>query len=470
MYKRSVGGWAKHWDFILIDTICLQVSFFIAYFIRFHTFDVYSFRGVYRTSGFVLFFLSIVIDIILNTMHNVLRRSLWEEIRRTIIQCGAVFVTIVVLLFTSKDSDYVSRIVFYFTVGIYAVLSFFTRIIYKKILLAHKKNVKKREVLLVGDDVGITKALKAFEVHPEAGINVVGLVLVGSESSEKHNYNSIPIVADESSAGEYIRKEWIDEVYFAVCDYNLIPHKLISQCNEMAVTMHRQMFMDDDVKGVQWVDKIAKQPVLTTSIIVPRPRELFFKRIADIIAGFFLSIAALFVLLFVTPVIKSKSPGPVILKNERIGLHGKKYKMYTIRTMYMDADKRIKEWREKHPDEKPTISTDPRFIGNENGKTGIGARLRKLSIDDLPKGFNVLLGSMSLVGTRAPSIEEWERYEYRHRARLACKPGLTGLWQASGRSKTMSFEEATALDTDYIANWSLELDFKILFKTATLKQ
>ena len=131
----------------------------------------------------------------------------------------------------------------------------------------------------------------------------------------------------------------------------------------------------------------------------------------------------------------------------------------------MDAEKRLKEWKERNGEKTPSLSTDPRFIGNREGHTGIGVLIRKWGLDDLPKGLNILLGQMSLVGTRAPSVMEWERYEYRHRARLACKPGLTGLWQASGRSRTMSFEEATALDTEYIANWSLELDIEILFRT-----
>ena len=171
-----------------------------------------------------------------------------------------------------------------------------------------------------------------------------------------------------------------------------------------------------------------------------------------------------------TPIIKSASPGPVLLKLERIGKNGKKFKMYMIRTMYLDAEKRLTDWREKYGGEKLTIRTDPRFIGNENGKTGIGAFLRRFSLDDLPKGFNILLGQMGLVGTRAPSVDEWEKYEFRHRARLSCKPGLTGLWQASGKSKTMSFEEATAIDTEYIANWSLGLDWSILFKMIALKR
>ncbi len=132
--------------------------------------------------------------------------------------------------------------------------------------------------------------------------------------------------------------------------------------------------------------------------------------------------------------------------------------------MYLDAESRLKNWQGTL-----TPKTDPRIIGNKNGKTGIGYLIRKSGLDDLPKAFNVLLGSMSLVGTRAPSPEEWDRYEFRHRARLACKPGVTGLWQASGRSRSMSFEEATKLDTEYIANWSLSLDLKIVLKTLFVK-
>lgn len=462
MYKRSIGGWAKHWDFIFIDTICLQIAFHLAFFFRFGSFGVYSSRSAYRTSGFVLLFLSVVVAILFNTMHNVLKRSLWDEIKNTVIQCGLVFATIIILLFTSKDSDHVSRIVLFTTVGLYVILSFCTRLLYKKILMSHKKNGKKRELLLVGDEAGIKKALAAFEAYPEAGIAIKGIVLLGQQGKQ---ISQLPVVADEKSAGEYIRNAWIDEVYIACYDHSLLPSELISQCDEMAVTVHQQIFTNENVKGIQWVEKIAKQPVLTTSIRIPKPRELMVKRAIDIVAGFFMSIAAALVLVIVTPVIKMKSPGPVLLKQERIGRNGKKFRVYTIRTMYMDADRRLKAWREEKGDEKLTPATDPRIIGNVNGKTGFGYNLRKWGFDDLVKGFNVLLGSMSLVGTRAPTVAEWEKYEYRHRARLSCKPGITGLWQASGRSKTMSFEEATKLDTEYIANWSIGLDLRILFRT-----
>ena len=116
------------------------------------------------------------------------------------------------------------------------------------------------------------------------------------------------------------------------------------------------------------------------------------------------------------------------------------------------------------------LDWDPRIIGNEElpdgtRKTGIGEFIRKTSLDEFPQFFNVLKGEMSLVGTRPPTPDEWEKYEYHHRARLATKPGITGMWQANGRSEITDFEKVVRLDTEYIQNWSLGLDIKILMKT-----
>lgn len=113
---------------------------------------------------------------------------------------------------------------------------------------------------------------------------------------------------------------------------------------------------------------------------------------------------------------------------------------------------------------------DPRIIGNrilENGqkKRGIGQFIRDTSIDEFPQFWNVLKGDMSLVGTRPPTEDEWNRYELHHRARLSVKPGITGMWQISGRSEITDFEEVVKLDTEYINRWSMGLDLKILVKT-----
>ncbi|MBR3431528.1 MAG: sugar transferase [Clostridia bacterium] len=147
--------------------------------------------------------------------------------------------------------------------------------------------------------------------------------------------------------------------------------------------------------------------------------------------------------------------------------------MYKIRSMIPNAEEKKQSLQSQNTVEGGMmfkLDWDPRIIGNTvlpdgTRKTGIGEFIRKTSLDEFPQFFNVLMGEMSLVGTRPPTPDEWEKYAYHHRARLAAKPGVTGLWQVSGRSEIKDFEEVVKLDTEYIENWSMALDFKILFKT-----
>ena len=167
----------------------------------------------------------------------------------------------------------------------------------------------------------------------------------------------------------------------------------------------------------------------------------------------------------VAPCIYIKSPGPIFFSQVRVGKNGKKFKLYKFRSMYMDAEKRKKELMEQNRVKGGMmfkIDNDPRIIG---GEKGIGGIIRKYSIDEFPQFWNVLKGDMSLVGTRPPTVDEWEKYDLRHRVRLATKPGITGMWQVSGRSDITDFEEVMRLDREYIVGWSLGLDVKILVKT-----
>ncbi|WP_395026221.1 sugar transferase [Robinsoniella sp.] len=146
----------------------------------------------------------------------------------------------------------------------------------------------------------------------------------------------------------------------------------------------------------------------------------------------------------------------------RIGKNGRQFRIYKFRSMYMDAEQRKKELiNQNHIKENLMfkIKKDPRII------KGIGTFIRKTSIDELPQFWNVLKGDMSLVGTRPPTLDEWERYQLHHRKRIAIKPGITGLWQVSGRSNIDNFEEVVKLDVSYIMQWSIALDLKILVKT-----
>ena len=139
----------------------------------------------------------------------------------------------------------------------------------------------------------------------------------------------------------------------------------------------------------------------------------------------------------------------------------------------MDAEERKKELMAQNKVSDGMMfkmDFDPRIIGNKilpdgTKKTGIGQFIRKTSIDELPQFWNILKGDMSLVGTRPPTLDEWEKYEPHHRARMSFRPGLTGLWQVSGRSNITDFEEVVKLDTKYIGEWSVKGDIKIIFHT-----
>ena len=181
----------------------------------------------------------------------------------------------------------------------------------------------------------------------------------------------------------------------------------------------------------------------------------------------------LLICIFIGPAIYIASPGPIFFSQERVGKNGKKFKMYKFRSMYLDAEERKVELMKdnKLGDGKMfKLDFDPRVIGNKvmpdgTHKTGIGEFIRKSSLDEFPQFFNVLKGDMSIVGTRPPLISETNLYEYQHFARLAIKPGITGMWQVSGRSKIIDFDEVVKLDKYYIENWNLGLDIKILLKT-----
>ena len=199
---------------------------------------------------------------------------------------------------------------------------------------------------------------------------------------------------------------------------------------------------------------------------------MVYKRILDILGGIVGCLITVILAIFVGPLIYFKSPGPIFFSQVRIGQNGRKFKIYKFRSMYMDAEARKKELMEKNKmsGHMFKLDYDPRIIGSEkigkDGKPkGIGNFIRSTSIDEFPQFWNVLKGDMSLVGTRPPTLDEWEKYEPHHRARMAIKPGITGMWQVSGRSDITDFEEVVKLDTQYIEEWNLGLDIKILLMT-----
>ena len=267
--------------------------------------------------------------------------------------------------------------------------------------------------------------------------------------------------------------EWFDEVLIVLPEGREIPQKVFDAFAEMGITIHVKIADVNEMQGKnQTVERMGNYTVVTTCINMASAGQLVLKRIMDICGGLAGCILTGIIFLFVAPAIYIKSPGPIFFSQYRVGKNGRKFKIYKFRSMYMDAEERKKELMKQNRVSDGLMfkmENDPRVIGSEKGPgKGIGNFIRKTSLDEFPQFFNVLKGDMSLVGTRPPTVDEWEKYELHHRARLAIKPGLTGMWQVSGRSEITDFEEVVKLDTKYISEWSFMLDIKILFKTVLI--
>jgi len=179
----------------------------------------------------------------------------------------------------------------------------------------------------------------------------------------------------------------------------------------------------------------------------------FFKRLFDIIGALILLPFVLLEIIVLAPIIWLTDKGPVFYNAKRAGKGYKPFKMFKLRSMYVNSPDL------KNPDGS-TFNSD-----NDPRVTPIGRIIRKTSLDEFPQFLNILKGDMSLIGTRPPTVDEFLRYEDHHKRRLSMKPGLTGLWQVSGRSEITDFEDVVRLDCEYIDNWSLALDLKIFLKT-----
>lgn len=192
------------------------------------------------------------------------------------------------------------------------------------------------------------------------------------------------------------------------------------------------------------------------------------KRLIDVAGSFIAILLFSPVLAVIAAAVKLTSEGPVFFKQERLGLNGKTFKLYKFRTMYLNNDPgKHKDYIRKYIGEQKNAAVEPGVfkLKNDLRITPVGKFLRKISFDELPQLINVLEGEMSLVGPRPPIHYECDLYDIWHRRRLlSCKPGITGLWQVTGRSRT-TFDEMVRLDLEYINKWSLWLDLKIILKT-----
>jgi exopolysaccharide biosynthesis polyprenyl glycosylphosphotransferase len=217
---------------------------------------------------------------------------------------------------------------------------------------------------------------------------------------------------------------------------------------------------DPAIHSMKTLGHLGNYAVVNYSRNLMTHNQIVSKRALDICGGVVGMVIFAIVAVFAAPFIKFTSKGPVLFRQTRVGKNGRKFTMYKFRTMYSDAEDRKQELITKNESNEYMfkMTDDPRI-------TPVGRFLRRTSLDELPQFYNILKGDMSLVGTRPPTVDEYERYNARHSCRLSMTPGLTGMWQVSGRSDIDDFEDVVKLDMEYIDNWSIKKDFKILLQT-----
>lgn len=479
MYKKNSSGWLKHLDFIVLDLLCVQLAFYLSYVLRQGDWNPYA-VPLYRNMAIVVELADIIVIFIFEAYKNVLKRGYYKEFALSVKQAVMLVLVSSLYLVTIQDGNDYSRITLFMTSGIYGVLTYVVRILWKRYLENRMKNGSDSSLIIVTTSSIAEEVVKNVEEHNYEMQQINGVIIVDKDMTGEV-IEDIPVISDEEHAAEILRQSWVDEVFIILDEKAPYPKELIERCSEMGLTVHLSLTkVTNSTLGKQTIGKVGGYTVLTTSINVMTMKQTFMKRTIDILAGLVGCLATGIIFIFIAPAIYIASPGPIFFSQERIGQNGKIFKMYKFRSMYMDAEERKAELMKENKMSSNLMfkmDFDPRIIGNKilpdgTKKTGIGQFIRSTSLDEFPQFFNVLIGQMSLIGFRPCLKSEYEEYDFHHRARIAMKPGITGMWQVSGRSDITDFEEVVKLDTEYIRNWSMGLDFKILFKTvaAVLKR
>ena len=479
MYKKNSSGWLKHLDFIVLDLLCVQLAFYLSYVLRQGDWNPYA-VPLYRNMAIVVELADLIVIFIFEAYKNVLKRGYYKEFALSVKQAVMLVLVSSLYLVTIQDGNDYSRITLFMTSGIYGVLTYVVRILWKRYLENRMKNGSDSSLIIVTTSSIAEEVVKNVEEHNYEMQQINGVIIVDKDMTGE-TIEGIPVVSDAENAAEFLLQGWVDEVFIILDEKAPYPKELIERCSAMGLTVHLGLTkVTNSTLGKQTIGKVGGYTVLTTSINVMTMKQTFMKRTIDILAGLVGCLATGIIFIFIAPAIYIASPGPIFFSQERIGQNGKRFKMYKFRSMYMDAEERKAELMKENKMSSNLMfkmDFDPRIIGNKilpdgTKKTGIGQFIRSTSLDEFPQFFNVLIGQMSLIGFRPCLKSEYEEYDFHHRARIAMKPGITGMWQVSGRSDITDFEEVVKLDTEYIKNWSMGLDFRILFKTvaAVLKR
>ena len=472
MYKRIENEWVKHLDFMILDLLGFQIAYRLGYlFLLWYA--NYADKMFYSYQAWILFFIQVAVSLITLPYSSILQRSNDVELLNVIKTMAAVLTLDIIYLFIVKQTYIISRVFFF-------VMTVLTVLIIWALRAVHKNRLRSKRGVNEGDRALIifTDSQRAEEVVDELLKNnyndyvIKGIYLLDKKMTDRSEIQGIPLIDTSVPLFEAIGHEWVDEAFFFLSSDYLLPKCYIDTLLKMGITIHFSYTSFYEEGIMQRTDKIGSYYVVTNSLKIVTAASMAAKRVFDIIGGLVGCLLTGVIFIFIAPIIYIQSPGPIFFSQWRVGKNGRKFRIYKFRSMYMDAEERKKEYmaQNKMSGLMFKMDDDPRIIGSErkdkNGKPrGIGNFIRKTSLDEFPQFWNVLIGDMSLVGTRPPTVDEWEQYNANHRVRMCVKPGITGAWQVSGRSKITDFNEVVKLDTMYVRNWNILLDIIILFKT-----
>lgn len=461
MYRKRKIKWMKHLDIILLDLMCTELSFFASGLLRdAENVPMPENMGIRMALILSLIYVSVVF--FCESYKGILRRGYRREFSGSLRHVtSVVLLSLIYLFFTGQAQLYTGPVILGFW-GLHLILTYVVRSLWKHRML--KKSgwkAGRRSLLLVTTSASVKETVDTIRKNGFEDMMLTGMAVIDAHAAGECR-EGIPVVADLESLPDYLQKNWVDEVFLQSGKQTAREAQVLEICGEMGITVHRGLVKADSLTENQVVEKLGGYIVLSSSIRMAPVGELMLKRLMDIIGGVVGVFLTGILTIFIAPAIKLRSPGPVFFSQIRVGRNGKKFKMYKFRSMYIDAEERKAALMEQNKVKGGLmfkIDDDPRII------KGIGSFLRKTSLDEFPQFWNVLKGDMSLVGTRPPTVDEWNRYDRHHRKRLCAKPGITGIWQVSGRSSITDFEEVVRMDTEYITNWNIGLDCRTLWKT-----
>jgi exopolysaccharide biosynthesis polyprenyl glycosylphosphotransferase len=386
-----------------------------------------------------------------------MRRSDWEKIR--IVLESAIILALFLGFLSFALRLNLSRPLIFLFMFYQALLLVLARLL---ITLQSKSRTQpspnNRQILIVGTGRAAREMGTLISRYSEWGLNILGYVETNGNGSGTRQHDVLGVIAD---IPRIIENQVVDEIIFVGSkpkDLDCLDD-ILAICQEQGIrTRVAANFFPAKVTNVS-MEFLENVPIITFNSSPDHALPLLIKRIMDVTLSAAMLILLLPVMILVALLVKLTSPGPVFYRQVRCGLYGRRFRLYKFRSMQRGAEDVL--WEIKHLNEMDgpvfKMRNDPRV-------TPFGRFLRKTSIDELPQLWNVLAGDMSLVGPRAPLPDEVREYTRWQRRRLSVKPGITCLWQVSGRNE-IDFHEWMKLDLHYIDNWSLLLDLKILLRT-----